>query len=225
MSALGSQRAEHPTDREKWPLWRLGVPESQTGSGDLLALSKVLVGDASAWHGDHYFWAPPVGQSPTGALCSVAWRGKGHAGVPGSSWPQLAPQAWLTETQEYAQHDVVLMLLGNKVDSAQERAVKREDGEKLAKVSQGRVGGQRCPWGPGLGLSPPGCHLAGSTCLQEYGLPFMETSAKTGLNVDLAFTAIAKELKQRSMKAPSEPRFRLHDYVKREGRSASCCIP
>ncbi|KAK2097349.1 Ras- protein Rab-26 [Saguinus oedipus] len=101
-------------------------------------------------------------------------------------------QAWLTEINEYAQHDVALMLLGNKVggravpnwaagqvDSAHERVVKREDGEKLAK---------------------------------EYGLPFMETSAKTGLNVDLAFTAIAKELKQRSMKAPSEPRFRLHDY-------------
>ncbi|KAM5198446.1 ras-related protein Rab-26 isoform 15-T15 [Hipposideros larvatus] len=101
-------------------------------------------------------------------------------------------QAWLTEIQEYAQHNVVLMLLGNKVDSAQERVVKREDGEKLAK---------------------------------EYGLPFMETSAKTGLNVDLAFTAIAKELKQRSMKAPSEPRFQLHDYVKREGRGASCCRP
>ncbi|XP_068380136.1 ras-related protein Rab-26 [Eschrichtius robustus] len=101
-------------------------------------------------------------------------------------------QAWLTEIQEYAQHDVVLMLLGNKVDSAQEHVVKREDGEKLAK---------------------------------EYGLPFMETSAKTGLNVDLAFMAIAKELKQRCMKAPSEPRFQLHDYVKREGRGASCCKP
>ncbi|XP_055460594.1 ras-related protein Rab-26 [Psammomys obesus] len=99
-------------------------------------------------------------------------------------------QAWLTEIQEYAQQDVVLMLLGNKVDSTQERAVKREDGEKLAK---------------------------------EYGLPFMETSAKTGLNVDLAFTAIAKELKQRSTKASSEPRFRLHDYVKREGQGVSCC--
>ncbi|XP_037588226.1 ras-related protein Rab-26 isoform X3 [Cebus imitator] len=61
--------------------------------------------------------------------------------------------------------------------------------------------------------------------IQEYGLPFMETSAKTGLNVDLAFTAMAKELKQRSMKAPSEPRFRLHDYVNREGRRASCCHP
>uniref|UniRef100_A0A5F8ABT7 small monomeric GTPase n=2 Tax=Macaca TaxID=9539 RepID=A0A5F8ABT7_MACMU len=101
-------------------------------------------------------------------------------------------QAWLAEIHEYAQHDVALMLLGNKVDSAHERVVKREDGEKLAK---------------------------------EYGLPFMETSAKTGLNVDLAFTAIAKELKQRSMKTPSEPRFRLHDYVKREGRGASCCRP
>ncbi|KAI5128141.1 ras-related protein Rab-26 isoform X4 [Manis pentadactyla] len=101
-------------------------------------------------------------------------------------------QAWLAEIQEYAQHDVVLMLLGNKVDSAQERVVKREDGEKLAK---------------------------------EYGLPFMETSAKTGLNVDLAFTAIAKELQQRSMKAPSGACFQLHDYVKRERRGASCCRP
>ncbi|XP_066868713.1 ras-related protein Rab-26 isoform X6 [Kogia breviceps] len=101
-------------------------------------------------------------------------------------------QAWLTEIQEYAQHNVVLMLLGNKVDSAQERVVKRDDGEKLAK---------------------------------EYGLPFMETSAKTGLNVDLAFMAIAKELKQRCMKTPSEPRFQLDDYVKREGRGHSCCKP
>ncbi|XP_019504002.1 PREDICTED: ras-related protein Rab-26 isoform X2 [Hipposideros armiger] len=46
-------------------------------------------------------------------------------------------QAWLTEIQEYAQHNVVLMLLGNKVDSAQERVVKREDGEKLAKLFAG----------------------------------------------------------------------------------------
>ncbi|XP_006893941.1 PREDICTED: ras-related protein Rab-26 [Elephantulus edwardii] len=101
-------------------------------------------------------------------------------------------QDWLSEIQEHAQHDVVLMLLGNKVDSTQEHEVKREDGEKLAK---------------------------------EYGLPFMETSAKTGLNVDLAFMAIAKELKQRSTKTPNEPRFRLHDYIKKEGRGGSCCWP
>nr|XP_035939143.1 ras-related protein Rab-26 isoform X6 [Halichoerus grypus] len=115
-------------------------------------------------------------------------------------------QAWLTEIQEYAQHDVVLMLLGNKTP----------------------VPGGLCPGAcgqeGGWGEAGQGCHLAATSCLQEYGLPFMETSAKTGLNVDLAFTAIAKELKQRSTKAPSEP-FRLQDYVKREGRGASCCTP
>lgn len=37
-----------------------------------------------------------------------------------------------------------------------------------------------------------------STCFsnvfssQEYGVPFMETSAKTGANVELAFLAVAK---------------------------------
>ncbi|KAJ8283596.1 hypothetical protein COCON_G00024460 [Conger conger] len=100
-------------------------------------------------------------------------------------------QAWLTEIHEYAQQDVVLMLLGNKADSAHERVVKREEGEKLAK---------------------------------EFGVPFMETSAKSGLNVDLAFTAVAKELKHRSMKEPSESKFQLHEYVNKEmTKTTSCC--
>uniref|UniRef100_A0A8C5QNJ7 small monomeric GTPase n=1 Tax=Leptobrachium leishanense TaxID=445787 RepID=A0A8C5QNJ7_9ANUR len=99
-------------------------------------------------------------------------------------------QAWLTEIHEYAQKDVVIMLLGNKVDSTHERMVKLEDGERLAK---------------------------------EYGVPFMETSAKNGLNVELAFTAIAKELKHRSLKTPNEPKFKLHDYVKKEVKGSGCC--
>ncbi|XP_044159696.1 ras-related protein Rab-26 [Bufo gargarizans] len=99
-------------------------------------------------------------------------------------------QAWLTEIHEYAQKDVVIMLLGNKVDSTHERVVKIEDGERLAK---------------------------------EYGVPFMETSSKNGLNVELAFTAIAKELKHRSMKLPNEPKFKLHDYVKKEVKGSGCC--
>ncbi|KAL2766614.1 ras-related protein Rab-26 isoform 2 [Daubentonia madagascariensis] len=132
-----------------------------------------------------------VGDSGVGKTCLLV-RFKDGAFLAGTfiSTVGIDFRAWLTEIQEYAQHNVVLMLLGNKVDAAHEHVVKREDGEKLAK---------------------------------EYGLPFMETSAKTGLNVDLAFTAIAKELKQRSMKTPSEPRFQLHDYVKREGRGDSCC--
>uniref|UniRef100_A0A8B9CCY4 small monomeric GTPase n=1 Tax=Anser brachyrhynchus TaxID=132585 RepID=A0A8B9CCY4_9AVES len=68
-------------------------------------------------------------------------------------------RAWLTEIHEYAQKDVVIMLLGNKADVSSERAVRTEDGASLAR---------------------------------EYGVPFMETSAKTGMNVELAFLAIAK---------------------------------
>ncbi|KAL3051075.1 ras-related protein Rab-26 [Gymnodraco acuticeps] len=99
-------------------------------------------------------------------------------------------RAWLTEIHEYAQQDVVIMLLGNKVDSSHDRMVKREEGEKLAK---------------------------------EFGVPFMETSARSGLNVELAFTAVAKELKHRTMKEPEEPKFQLQQYVDKEMRTVGCC--
>uniref|UniRef100_A0A672GP25 small monomeric GTPase n=1 Tax=Salarias fasciatus TaxID=181472 RepID=A0A672GP25_SALFA len=101
----------------------------------------------------------------------------------------LYQHAWLTEIHEYAQQDVVLMLLGNKADSTHDRVVKREDGERLAK---------------------------------EFGVPFMETSARSGLNVELAFTAVAKELKHRSMKDPNE-KFKLQEYVNKEMKGAGCC--
>ena len=44
-------------------------------------------------------------------------------------------QAWLAEINEYAQDDVVIMLIGNKADLTAERAVKREEGTQVAKVS------------------------------------------------------------------------------------------
>ncbi|XP_057657406.1 uncharacterized protein LOC130894544 [Diorhabda carinulata] len=68
-------------------------------------------------------------------------------------------RAWLGEIREYAQDDVVIMLLGNKADCGAERAVRREDGERLAR---------------------------------EYSVAFMETSAKSGQNVELAFVAVAR---------------------------------
>ncbi|CAG00188.1 unnamed protein product, partial [Tetraodon nigroviridis] len=79
--------------------------------------------------------------------------------------------------------------LSVRADAAQERVVKREDGERLAK---------------------------------EFGVPFMETSARSGLNVDLAFTAVAKELKHRSVQDPSET-FKLQEYVNKEMKSSGCC--
>ncbi|XP_047614578.1 ras-related protein Rab-37 isoform X3 [Phacochoerus africanus] len=80
-------------------------------------------------------------------------------------------RAWLTEIHEYAQRDVVIMLLGNK----------------------------------------------------EYGVPFMETSAKTGMNVELAFLAIAKELKYRAGRQAEEPSFQIRDYVESQKKRPGCC--
>ncbi|XP_063208359.1 ras-related protein Rab-37 isoform X1 [Chroicocephalus ridibundus] len=99
-------------------------------------------------------------------------------------------RAWLTEIHEYAQKDVVIMLLGNKADVSSERVVRTEDGASLAR---------------------------------EYGVPFMETSAKTGMNVELAFLAIAKELKQRAVQPSDEPRFQIHDYIESQKKKSSCC--
>ncbi|KAF3704777.1 Ras-related protein Rab-37 Precursor [Channa argus] len=98
--------------------------------------------------------------------------------------------AWLTEIHEYAQSDVVIMLLGNKGDMSSERAIRRDEGERLAR---------------------------------EYTVPFMETSAKTGVNVELAFTAVAKELKHRAVQHPNEPKFQIHEYIESQKEKSGCC--
>uniref|UniRef100_A0A3Q1FCS4 small monomeric GTPase n=1 Tax=Acanthochromis polyacanthus TaxID=80966 RepID=A0A3Q1FCS4_9TELE len=101
-------------------------------------------------------------------------------------------RAWLTEIHEYAQSDVVIMLLGNKADMSSDRAIRRDEGERLAR---------------------------------EYSVPFMETSAKTGVNVDLAFTAVAKELKHRAVQHqhPNQPKFQIHDYIEAQREKSGCC--
>ncbi|CAF4567175.1 unnamed protein product, partial [Rotaria magnacalcarata] len=63
---------------------------------------------------------------------------------------------WLSEIKEYAQTDVIIMLVANKVDKTNERVVTSEMGENLAK---------------------------------EYEIPYVETSAKTGLNIEFCFKA------------------------------------
>ncbi|GFS56433.1 ras-related protein Rab-37 [Nephila pilipes] len=104
-------------------------------------------------------------------------------------------RAWLGEINEYAQDDVVIMLIGNKADAGTDRVVMYEDGERLSK---------------------------------EYGVTFMETSAKTGTNVELAFMAVARELKYRqSCQADQESKFNVKEYVRQESTksrsSGTCC--
>jgi GTPase SAR1 family protein len=47
-------------------------------------------------------------------------------------------RAWLGEIKQYAEEDVVIMLLGNKVDKPN-RVISKEQGEKLAKVNSSNL--------------------------------------------------------------------------------------
>ena len=47
-------------------------------------------------------------------------------------------RAWLSEIRQYAEEDVVIMLLGNKVDKPN-RVISKEQGEKLAKVNLNKI--------------------------------------------------------------------------------------
>uniref|UniRef100_A0A0N5AYT2 Ras family protein n=1 Tax=Syphacia muris TaxID=451379 RepID=A0A0N5AYT2_9BILA len=69
---------------------------------------------------------------------------------------------WLAQIQEYARKTVLITLVGNKVDLANDRKVKYEEAKHLAKT---------------------------------YNISFIETSAKTGHNVQETFLEISRLIK------------------------------
>ncbi|XP_048467102.1 ras-related protein Rab-37 isoform X2 [Rhincodon typus] len=115
-------------------------------------------------------------------------------------WDTAGQERFRSVTHAYYRDAQALLLLYDitskssfdniRADITSERAIKREEGEKLAR---------------------------------EYGVPFIETSAKTGINVELAFLAVAKELKHRSVNQPNEPKFRIHEYIESQREKSSCC--
>ncbi|TRY83763.1 hypothetical protein DNTS_025256 [Danionella cerebrum] len=149
------------------------------------------------------------------------------------------PQAWLTEIHEFAQQNVVIMLLGNKECSFL-KTIRLEMKPLTSFLDWKKYERDHDPQ-PKLMVSDPGfddlLHFQadathervvkreeGEKLAKEYGVPFMETSAKTGLNVELAFTAIAKELKHReTMEPDAEPKFQLQEFVNKEKKGVGCC--
>jgi hypothetical protein len=71
---------------------------------------------------------------------------------------------WIHNTEQYASEGVNKLLVGNKADMAERRAVSTERAQALA---------------------------------QEFGLQYMETSAKARLNVEEAFMQLARDIKKR----------------------------
>ena len=102
---------------------------------------------------------------------------------------------WLTEIDKYARENVNKLLVGNKADLA-------EDGDpnKMRKV----------PFSKGKEFA------------DSLEIPFLETSAKSGMRVDTAFLVMAHEIKTKMLNVTGNPRETLEskgDSVKKGG----CC--
>jgi len=78
---------------------------------------------------------------------------------------------WLKELRDHANRDIVLVLVGNKIDMLNDKIASREVSEEAAK------------------------RLA-----EEYDLPWLETSAKTGKNVEEAFAKVIKTIYDNNFK-------------------------
>lgn len=75
----------------------------------------------------------------------------------------------------------------------------------------------------------------GERIAKEYHMTFVESSARTGMNVELAFNAIAKELHKKSLTAAdcfgegkgayckTRDSFNINEYVESEKEKVSCC--
>lgn len=73
-------------------------------------------------------------------------------------------RTWIHNVEQYASAGVSRILVGNKCDMAERRAVDRAHAEALA---------------------------------AEYGMPYIETSAKARVNVEEAFMQLARDIKKR----------------------------
>jgi len=70
-------------------------------------------------------------------------------------------KGWISQIREEANQNVLIYIVGNKIDMKEERKVLKEDGEKLA---------------------------------GEYCFPFVETSAKEGININETFEDLVEKI-------------------------------
>lgn len=73
-------------------------------------------------------------------------------------------RTWFANVEQHATEGVNKILIGNKCDWEEKRAVSTQQGQALA---------------------------------DELGIPFMEVSAKSGINVEKAFFTLASDIKRR----------------------------
>ena len=105
----------------------------------------------------------------------------------------LKAQNWVRELQRQASTNIVIALVGNKLDLASKRAVQNSDAKSFA---------------------------------DDNNLLFMETSAKTAVNVVEVFTAIATRLPKNDNEATSpknEGAMKIDGKKNKESSGGGCC--
>ena len=107
---------------------------------------------------------------------------------------------WVAELQRQASPGIVIALVGNKLDLANEDSAEEntanDDNDETAGDGE-EVEGE----GDARKVSTK----EGKEYAEEEGLLFFETSAKTGVNVQEVFTAIANAIPETQMKSPRGP--------------------
>ena len=94
--------------------------------------------------------------------------------------PPTDIRTWFSNVEQHATEGVNKILIGNKCDWEEKRAVSTERGQQLA---------------------------------DELGIPFLEVSAKSNINIDKAFYSLAADIKKR-----------IVDTAKTEGAPANAGV-
>ncbi|KAK3943831.1 ATP synthase regulation protein NCA2-domain-containing protein [Diplogelasinospora grovesii] len=103
-------------------------------------------------------------------------------------------RTWFANVEQHATEGVNKILIGNKCDWEEKRAVSTEQGQALA---------------------------------DELGIPFLEVSAKSNINIDKAFYSLAADIKKRIIdtsknEQPSGPAVNVNDQSG-QGAGGKCC--
>jgi hypothetical protein len=107
--------------------------------------------------------SPTSGASTVRHIASLRRQQLSHHRQPPANTPADI-RTWFSNVEQHATEGVNKILIGNKCDWEEKRAVSTERGQALA---------------------------------DELGIPFLEVSAKSNINVDQAFYSLASDIKKR----------------------------
>ena len=109
---------------------------------------------------------------------------------------------WVAELQRQASPGIVIALVGNKLDLTNETSETENPSEANKSSEEGDDAEGEAEGAEESGDARKISTKEGRSYAEEEGLLFFETSAKSGVNVQEVFTAIANAIPETQMKGP-----------------------